>query len=123
CARKIAKDPISISALRDPRFSQIWLKRHRFVGSFLHRRSRIRVCVNAIEEKKTSNDAEARPCEGEFWIELHGSRVFGGGLLVGGVTITLMFDRQRAQVSVVRSKILSWLVGDRLLFCTGQLRI
>ena len=90
---EIAQHAIAIGALRDPGFGQLRLEIHCRIGSHLHRVSGVRLCVHAVEEKKTSDYTEPRPGVRKFWIELNRHRILRRSFLKGGITVALVFDR------------------------------
>src|SRR5207302_9039356 len=75
------------------------------------------------EVKKAADDTKPSPGQREFWIEPNSFSVFARGLSICLVTVLIVLDRETAQISVVRSSILRWPIGDGLLLAARELSV
>ena len=119
---EVAQNAVAINALREPCFPELGLEGHRPIRGLLHRGTAVRLQINAIEIELASRDGEAGPCQRELRIKPNRlgikvsdlfCRVEGGGVV----------DCDRAQVSVIRCRILGRLLRDGFLLGAGELGV
>src|SRR5258707_12843109 len=60
-AFEVAQNAVAINALREPRFTELGLERDRPIRGLLHRRTAVRLQINAIEVELAARDGEAGP--------------------------------------------------------------
>src|SRR4030095_15313422 len=122
CAFEVAQDSVAINALGEPCFPELGLERHRTIRGLLHRSTAVRVQIKAIEIELASRDSEAGPRQRELGIKTNRLGIKGSDLFryFEGLGIV---DRDRAQVKVIRGRILRRLLRDGFLLRAGELCI
>src|SRR5256885_1027100 len=116
---EVAQNSVTINALRKPSLPQLRLQRNRLVRGFFYRSGAVRFQINAVEIELASRDGEAAPCQGELWIQPHRLSIELGDVFcyVEGLGV---IDCDRAQVGVVRCRILRGPLCDGSLFGAGE---
>ena len=66
---EIAQNAVAIDALREPRFPELGLERHRPIRGLLHCSSAVLVQINSVKIQLASRDGEAGPCQRELRIK------------------------------------------------------
>src|SRR4029077_8397285 len=118
-ALEIAQNAVAINALSEPRFPKLGLERYRPICDLLHRGTAIRLQINTEEIEQAARDGEAGPCQRELRIKPDRLGIKASDPVccfegLGGV------DRDRAQVNVIRCRILGWLLHDGFLLSAGK---